>query len=124
MKNVISWFQIPVTNMDRAIQFYNTVFGITLNQAEALSAKIAIFPYDRELDGVSGALYMGAGYEPSEKGTLIILNAGEDLLPVLSKVESAGGKIIMQKTGIGNNNGFIAKFIDSEGNKIGLRSTH
>jgi predicted enzyme related to lactoylglutathione lyase len=61
------------------------------------------------------------GFEPSTKGALIYLNGGEDLSVPLSKVEAAGGKILLPKTSIGSN-GFMAHIIDTEGNKIALHS--
>lgn len=71
--------------------------------------------------GVGGGIVQGDGFEPSTKGTLVYLNGGEDLSVPLSKVENAGGKIIMPKTAIGAN-GFMAQFIDTEGNRIALHS--
>jgi predicted enzyme related to lactoylglutathione lyase len=54
---------------------------------------------------------------------LIYLDAGEDLTPVLGRVEPAGGKVVVPKTSIGEH-GAIAVFIDSEGNRVGLHSLH
>ena len=44
-----------------------------------------------------------------------------DLSVALSKVEMAGGKIVLPKTSIGHN-GFMAHIVDTEGNKVGLHS--
>jgi hypothetical protein len=54
-------------------------------------------------------------------GTTVYLDGGNDLSVPLGRVESAGGTVILPKTSIGNN-GFIALFIDTEGNKIGFHS--
>ena len=83
--------------------------------------KSAFFPADMQ-NGIGGCIIEGDGYEPSINGSLVYLNGGEDLSLVLSKVESAGGSIILSKTLIGSN-GFMAYFTDTEGNKIGLHST-
>jgi uncharacterized protein len=83
--------------------------------------KSGFFPADLENGSIGGCIIEGPGYEPSDKGSLVYLNGGEDLSSVLSKIEAAGGKIIMPKTGIGPN-GFMAYFQDSEGNKVGLHS--
>jgi len=72
-------------------------------------------------DGVGGGLAQGEGFEPSTKGTIVYLNGGEDLSIPLSKVTQAGGEIIMPKTAIGQN-GFMAQFIDTEGNKVAFHS--
>ena len=79
---------------------------------------MAMFPAE---DGVGGALLHGEGYNPSTEGTILYLNGGDNLSTVLDKVEGAGGKIAMPKTDIGEN-GFVAYFIDSEGNRVGLHS--
>lgn len=121
MKNSINWFEIPVTDFTRAKLFYETILGAELQQMEAMGMKSAFFPAELENGGIGGCLIEGKGYEPSEKGSLVYLNGGDDLSVSLSKVESAGGKIILPKTSIGPN-GFMAHFIDSEGNKIGLHS--
>jgi uncharacterized protein len=68
-----------------------------------------------------GGIAQGEGFEPSAKGTIVYLNGGEDLSTPLSKVEDAGGKILMPKTSIGGN-GFMAHFLDTEGNRVALHS--
>lgn len=45
----------------------------------------------------------------------------EDVGNELGRVEHSGGKVLMPKTSIGEN-GFIAHFMDTEGNRIGLHS--
>jgi hypothetical protein len=118
--NAINWFDIPVTNMDRALKFYNTIFGVDMSAIEPMPGfKMAMFPSE---EGVGGAIVQGEGYVPSQKeGSVLYLNGGEDLNTVLNKVEGAGGKVSQAKEGIGEH-GFIAFFTDSEGNKVGLHS--
>ena len=86
-----------------------------------MGMKSGFFPADMENGSIGGCIIQGKGYEPSAKGSLVYLNGGKDLKTILSKVEKAGGKILLPKTAIGHN-GFIAHFKDSEGNKIGLHS--
>ena len=121
MANAINWFEIPVKNFSRAKTFYETILGTTMQQFEAMGMKSAFFPADVENGSIGGCIIEGPGYEPSHNGSLIYLNGGDDLDVVLSKVEQAGGKIILQKTGIGPH-GFMAHFEDSEGNKVALHS--
>ena len=83
--------------------------------------KSAFFPADLEKGSIGGCIMEGQGYEPTNKGSLVYLNGGEDLSVPLSKVESAGGKILLPKTAIGPN-GFMAHFTDTEGNKVGFHS--
>jgi uncharacterized protein len=121
MKNAINWFEIPVKNFAAAKKFYETILGAEMQLMEAMGMKSAFFPADMETGGIGGCLVQGEGYEPSAKGTLVYLNGGDDLGVPLSKVEAAGGKIVLPKTAIGHN-GFMAHFIDTEGNKVGLHS--
>ena len=121
MANAINWFEIPVKNFNKAKTFYETIFGATMQPMEAMGMKSAFFPADLENGSIGGCIIEGQGYKPSNKGSLVYLNGGEDLSVTLSKVEQAGGKIILPKTAIGHN-GFMAHFEDTEGNKIGLHS--
>jgi uncharacterized protein len=120
MKNAINWFEIPVTDFDRAKKFYEIILGATMQTMEAMGMKSAFFPADLQ-NGIGGCIIQGPGYEPATKGSLVYLNGGEDLNSVLSKVEQAGGKIMLPKTAIGPN-GFMAHFQDCEGNRVGLHS--
>lgn len=120
MTNAINWFEIPVTDFDRAKKFYETILGGKIMEMPFQNGKYGMLPCDMQ-NGVGGGLAQGEGFEPSDKGTIVYLNGGEDLSGSLSKVESAGGKIIMPKTSIGEN-GFMAHFIDTEGNRVALHS--
>ena len=121
MTNAINWFEIPVTNFDKAKKFYETIFGIEMHLMEAMGMKSTFFPAELETGGIGGCIIQGEEYEPSSKGSLVYLNGGDDLGVPLSKIEAAGGKIILPKTAIGPN-GFMAHFTDTEGNKVGLHS--
>lgn len=120
MANAINWFEIPATDFDRAKKFYEAILGIEM-MLPFEGMKYAMFPADMMGGQVGGGLVQEQGYEPSDKGALIYLNGGEDLSEPLSKVEEAGGKIVVPKTSIGNN-GFMAQFIDTEGNKVAFHS--
>jgi len=85
------------------------------------NTKYGILPHDMENKGVGGAIVESNDQSVPSSGTLVYLNGGEDLSVPLSKVESAGGKITLAKTAIGDN-GFMAHFIDTEGNKLALHS--
>jgi len=117
--NALNWFEIPVSNIDRALKFYNTIFGTEMSAMEAMpGSHMAMFPSE---NGVGGALVSGEGYTPSQEGAVIYLNGGEDLSGPLGKVKAAGGQVVVEKMDIGEN-GYIAFFIDTEGNKVGLHS--
>jgi predicted enzyme related to lactoylglutathione lyase len=71
---------------------------------------------------IGGALVAGKGYVPSQEGSIVYLNAEDGISATVSRVEKAGGKVLVPKIDIGEN-GFIAFIIDPEGNKIGLHSS-
>ena len=120
MKNAINWFEIPVKNFSNAKTFYETILSAEMQVMEMPGMKSAFFPADLQ-NGIGGCIMEGQGYEPSNKGSVIYLNGGDDLSVPLSKVEKAGGKIVMPKTAIGQN-GFMAHFEDTEGNRVALHS--
>lgn len=121
MKNAINWFEIPVKNFERAKAFYSTVLGGEIVEMPHPEFKYGMLPADMANGGIGGGIVEGPGFEPSEKGCSIYLNGGDDLNVPLSKVEAAGGKIILPKTSIGSN-GFMAYFMDTEGNRMAFHS--
>ena len=124
MDNAISWFEIPATDLDRAQKFYEAIFGITLNPMDTPNIKMRMFPLDDMMTGVGGAIVDSGGFhKPSATdGVLIYLNGNPDLQNVLDKVEAAGGKIMVPKTEISPEYGYMAVIIDTEGNRLGLHS--
>lgn len=125
MKNAISWFEIPTTDLSRAQKFYEAIFSIEMIAMDMENIKMRMFPLDDMMTQVGGALVESGGFhQPSETaGPLIYLNANPDVQNILDKVEAAGGKIALPKTEISPEYGFMAIFIDTEGNRIGLHST-
>ena len=123
MKNAINWFEIPAKDFDRAKRFYEEVLQAEMQimQMDPKGAKWAFFPFDMENGGIGGGIVEGPGYEPSQVGSLIYLNGGDELAEPLSRIEKAGGEIVLPKTSLGPN-GFMAQFIDTEGNKVALHS--
>lgn len=118
--NAINWFEIPVTDFERAKKFYATLFDAEITEMPFPEGKYGILPADMQ-KGIGGGIVQGEGFIPSDKGTIVYLNGGEDLNIPLSRVESAGGKILIPKMSIGEN-GFMAHFIDTEGNRVALHS--
>ncbi|MEY2902108.1 MAG: hypothetical protein RLY89_1214 [Bacteroidota bacterium] len=121
MSNAINWFEIPVSDFTRATKFYETILDIKIVEMPFPDGRYGMLPADMMNGGVGGAIVKGDGFEPSDKGTIVYLNGGEDLSISLNKIEKAGGQIIIPKTSIGGN-GFMAHFLDSEGNKVALHS--
>lgn len=116
--NAIHWFEIPALDMDRAVKFYNQVLGYAMAHFTMQNCTMAMFPCET---GVGGAICKQDNLEPSPNGSVVYLDCGADLSIALAKVEPAGGKILMPKTAIGEH-GFIAIFLDTEGNRVGLHS--
>jgi uncharacterized protein len=120
MANAINWFEIPAKDFDRAKKFYETVLDITMILPFE-GMKYAMFPADMQKGEIGGGLVEEQGYEPSQNGALVYLNGGEDLSVPLARVEAAGGTILVPKQSIGAN-GFMAMFLDTEGNKVAFHS--
>jgi uncharacterized protein len=123
-KNAVSWFEIPTQDIDRAAKFYETIFNIFLIPLDVQQLKMRMFPIENPMNGVGGALcYNKEFYKPSTTdGPLIYLNANPDVQNVLDKIEGAGGKIVVPKTQISPEYGYMAVFLDTEGNRVALHS--
>lgn len=117
----VGWFEIPTADMERAIDFYETVFDCKLDRNKMGDFDMAWFPFDDEMKGAGGSLVHHEMYIPSEKGTLVYFSS-EDIDTELSKVEKAGGKVLREKTEISPDIGYMAFFVDPEGNRIALHS--
>jgi predicted enzyme related to lactoylglutathione lyase len=120
MKSFISLFEIPATEISRAITFYQAILDIKIEKMEMPDMQMGIFPYEGQM--VQGIILKTQGSKPSANGVTIYLNGGDNLQVILDKVEKNGGKILTPKTAHADGNGYFAIFLDTEGNKIGLNS--
>ncbi|WP_316812085.1 VOC family protein [Pedobacter heparinus] len=125
--NVLTWFEIPVSDTKRAKKFYETILDLKMSTREFPETKeeLTFFPYNPNIiqatsGRITGVLTKSNTNSPSDKGTLIYINASPTIQTVIDKVEKAGGKILVPKTAM--NAGFIAIITDSEGNRIGLHA--
>ena len=121
-ENALNWFEIAVNDMKRAKKFYEAVFEMDMMQREMVGMSMAFFPTDDSTGKVSGALVKSEIHTPGNAGALIYLNGNPDLALPLGRVKSAGGQVAMAKTFVSDEVGFMAFFIDSEGNRVGLHS--
>ncbi len=121
-ENSINWFEISVTDIKRTKTFYESIFGIEMPQQEMMGMQMAFFPSEDMNGKVSGSLVQGPMHKPSADGAKIYLNSNPDLSNSLSKIDAAGGKILMPKTKISDDIGFMAIFADTEGNHVALHS--
>jgi len=123
-KNAISWFEIPAVDLNRAQKFYETIFNIQMIPLDTPNFQMRMFPVENMMNGIGGALSKSEHfYKPSATdGPLVYLNANPDVQNVLDKIEAAGGKIVVPKTQISPEYGYMAVFIDTEGNRVALHS--
>ncbi len=121
MRPTINWFEIPVTNMSRAIGFYQTLTGKTITPETfgPPGEEMAVLPAD-DKEAVTGCLQLSPYAKPSQEGSLLYLNANPGIDAWIGRVEKAGGKILTPKTALPPGMGFFAIFLDSEGNRMGL----
>ncbi|MGQ8870008.1 VOC family protein [Myroides sp. TSA_177.3] len=117
--NVASYFEIPVTDMPRAIEFYSAVFEVTLEEDFFDNLEMAYFPLDTQAKGISGALVKGEIYKPTTKGVLLYFNTF-DIEQTIQRVVHQGAKILFPIHRHENAGFAVAEFEDSEGNRIGL----
>lgn len=117
LKDYVSWFEIPAYDLHRAATFYNAIYNMEMEVVQNGDFVMAYFPADK---GIGGALIQGPGCYPNDSGVLLYLNAGSDMDSILGRIELAGGRIIMSKTLIGEQAGYFALFIDTEGNRLAL----
>ena len=120
MNSYVSIFEIPATNIQRAIGFYEGIFGLKIEKMEMPGMQMGILPYEDQM--VVGVIIQDEESQPSANGITVYLNGGNDLQVILDKVETNGGKVIMPKTPHADESGYFALFLDTEGNRLGLHS--
>jgi predicted enzyme related to lactoylglutathione lyase len=121
-ENSLNWFEIPVTDMERAKKFYETIFEIEKQELPIPQIKMVTFPWEMGSGKVNGALAQHELYKPSTDGVAVYLNANPDIQTVIDRIEPAGGKIVIPKTQISPEIGYMAFFIDTEGNRMALHA--
>ena len=113
MPNPITWFEIPVTDIHRAITFYNEVFGYDLKPQQFGGTTMAWFPYDKDQSGITGSLiHQPDYYAPSDKAGVLIYFGCDNIDETIRKIAPAGGKIIKEKTMISEEHGYMAVMLD------------
>lgn len=115
--SLVTYFEIPVSDMSRARAFYQIIFDVKLTSNAVDGVEMAMFP-DAKKGAITGALAKGESYVPGLQGTRVYFNA-RDINALLEKVVNAGGSVNYPKTDIGEW-GYVAEFVDSKGNIIAL----
>lgn len=120
MKRLVAFFEIPASDFNRAVKFYETVLDMNLDAMDWGHEKMAFFP--QESGKCPGAISYAADFNPSKDGTLVSLTV-ESMEDALAKIIQNGGAVVIPKTKIeAEGMGYFATFIDSEGNRMGLYS--
>ena len=131
MENTIVWADIPVTDLDRAMEFYGAGLQRRFQKVEGLEG-IAL---EAPPEGAGGApegqpdeypvsfdLALTEDTKPSTDGCTIYLNSYGDPEGMLDRAVAAGGELIMPVSDMGEMVGFIGMFKETEGNKIGVHA--
>lgn len=119
-KNVINWFEIAVEDFNRAHRFYNQIMEYEMPTYSAHGYQMAYFPQGN--GNVTGTIVHGPGRKPASGGTTIYLDASPSIDAMIQRIRTAGGQIIMDKTLINEEIGYMAVFLDTEGNQVALHS--
>lgn len=117
----VTWFEIPVKNMDRAIEFYEEIFDITIERQQFGNTVMGWLPPSGLEGAATGTLILQESYIPSKEGVLLYFETS-NIISVLDRVSAKGGEVVLAKRQISENHGFMGVFIDSEGNRIALHS--
>jgi len=118
--HLVVWFEIPVNDIERAKNFYESVFEVTLDVLEYGPLKVAVFQMGQDTEGSKGALIKTHESKPSRAGSVVYF-ATKNINDTLAKVTAYGGKILQSPLSIGEFD-TIAQFEDTEGNRVGLYS--
>jgi len=121
--NTINWFEIPTLDINRARAFYETIFDVKMQELPIPGVKMISFPAEPGDGKLHGALIQHEMYTPSEHGVAIYLNANPSIQAVIDRIEAAGGKIVIPRTQISPEIGYMAFFIDTEGNRLALHAS-
>ncbi|ETZ24368.1 VOC family protein [Pedobacter sp. V48] len=121
--NALNWFEIPAQDLKRAQDFYEGIFNMKMVQlGQMMDMEMVGFPIDMMSGKVGGGLAKSQFHQPSESGTLVYLNANPNIQAVVDRVEAFGGSVLMEKTHINVDIGYMAFFKDTEGNRVGLHA--
>ena len=115
-QNVAVWFEIPVSNLDRAVAFYNKILDQEMVIDHSGPNPIAVFAYDdADGTGTGGHVYPG---NPSENGPTVHLAAPVSLADMRERIFNAGGKVESDDIPLPAGAFFYAR--DLDGNSIGV----
>jgi len=122
--NALNWFEIPVADLNRAKKFYETIFDIEMREMIVGKDTLYAFPYEPGAGTISGAIIKDENAISKMDGVTLYLNANPNIETVINKIEEAGGKVLIPKTEIDPEIGFMCFFNDTEGNRLALHANN
>lgn len=122
-RDVINWFEIPVTQFDRAKDFYERVFDVELDIMTLNAAKYGVWPNAQRGKNVNGAIVQGDKNNPSSAGTIVYFDVSGRMQEAIDRIKGNGGKVQVNRSPIGREMGYFAICMDTEGNRVGLYSS-
>lgn len=115
MEKLISWVEISTANFERAVGFYSKLLNTELKTEDFGTEKMACLPIGE------GAIIYEPNFKPSENGVIVSLHVTDNIDNALNRIAENGGKILKPKTKIQvEDKGYVAIFLDSDGNRLGL----
>ncbi len=113
-KPILVWSEVPVTDLDRAITYYNAVFDWDLKIDTTGPNPLAFFGNDMETIG--GHLYPGK--PATDNGPTVHLAVPDTLEATVDRVWKAGGEVLGEAIEIPFGRFIYTK--DPDGNSVGL----
>jgi hypothetical protein len=114
----VVYYEIPATDLDRAIEFYSSLFGVSIERTTIDGHPMGLLPEVEEGLGISGAIATGDSYRPSLDGTRIYFKVA-DVRATLAQAISLGAHELYPVTEVAPGT-LVAEFKDPEGNRIAL----
>lgn len=119
-QSALSWFEIPVQDLDRAERFYGALLQAPLRRQVMGPCTLAVLPYARP--GTGGALFLGPSLRPADGGSLVYLSVGPDLDSATARALAAGAQLLQARVDLPEGMGSFVHVRDSEGNRVGLHA--
>ena len=121
--NALSWFEIPAVEIERAKTFYEGIFDMKMAPMEGMMGmKMVYFLLNQDSGKVGGALVESDHHNPSDEGLVIYLKANPDIQSVIGRIDAFGGEVLVPRTQISAEIGYLAFFKDTEGNRVALHA--
>lgn len=119
VKHVFCWVDIPVLDLDRAINFYSLILKKEVKKISEHGCDFALLPHENH--NVAGCLTVMENRKPSIDGPLVYVDVEGYLAEATEIARNNGGTVLLAMEKMGPNH-FRSMIIDSEGNGIALYS--